>query len=101
MLEIINANKIVDERFVVGRFVCLRVQDSITNWRFQFEDLDAPTKRFVWVEVDKVGRWDNDEKKWMYKLNYPNCGVHKVSLDWFGDFQNALETFEIALKEVK
>jgi len=101
MLEIINANKIVGERFAIGRFVCLRALDTITHWRFQFEDLQSPMKRFVWIEVDKVGRWDNYEKKWLCALNYPNSPTHKVSLDYFGNFQNACETFEMALKEIK
>ena len=91
----------VGQRFINRRFVCLRVVDEITHWRFQFEDLQSPMKRFVWVDIDKVGRWDNYEKKWLYVLNYPNSPTHKVSLDYFGNFQNALETFETALKEVK
>lgn len=91
----------VGERFLAGRFVCLRTQDSITHWRFQFEDLKAPIKKFVWVEVDKVGSWDNYEKKYMYPLNYPNSPTHKVSSDYFRNFQNACETFTMALKEVK
>lgn len=101
MLKIVNPDKMTNIKFTNGRFVCLRALDTITHWRFQFEDLQSPMKRFVWVEVDKVGRWDNDEKKWMYQLNYPNCPLHKVSLDYFGNFQNALETFETALKVVK
>jgi hypothetical protein len=55
----------------------------------------------VWVDVDKVGRWDNYEKKNFYSLSYPNSSTHKVSLDYFGDFTNACETFTMALKEVK
>lgn len=102
MLKIVNPDKMTGQRFVAGRFVCLRTQDSITHWRFQFEDLKKqPTKAFVWIEVDKVGRWDSGEQKWMYTLNYPNCTLHKVSLDYFGQFKNAIETFEMALKEVK
>jgi hypothetical protein len=101
MLKIVNPNKMVGERFLIGRFVCLRVVDEITHWRFQFEDLKAPSKTFVWVDIDKVGRWDNYEKKNFYSLNYPNSSTHKVSLDYFGDFTNACETFTMALKEVK
>ena len=101
MLKIVNPDKMTGQRFVSGRFVCLRTQDSITHWRFQFEDLKAPTKRFVWIEVDKVGRWDVEEQKWMHELNYPNCPTHRVSLDYFGQFKNAIYTFEMALKEVK
>ena len=101
MLKIVNPNKMVGERFQTGRFVCLRVVDEITHWRFQFEDLKAHSKTFVWIEVDKVGRWDNQEQKWMYELNYPNCPIHRVSLDYFGEFKNAIYTFEMGLKEVK
>jgi hypothetical protein len=101
MLKIVNPNKMVGERFLIGRFVCLRVVDEITHWRFQFEDLKAPSKTFVWVDIDKVGRWDNYEKKNFYSLNYPNSSTHKVSLDYFSDFTNACETFTMALKEVK
>ena len=91
----------VGERFHTGRFVCLRVVDEITHWRFQFEDLKAFSKTFVWVDIDKVGRWDKYENKNFYSLNYPNCSTHKVSLDYFGKFDNAYETFEMALKEIK
>ena len=101
MLKIVNPDKMTGQRFVSGRFVCLRVVDEITHWRFQFEDLQSPMKRFVWVEVDKVGRWDGEEQKWMHELNYPNCPTHRVSLDYFGQFKNAIYTFEMALKEVK
>ncbi len=91
----------VSERFLTGRFVCLRVADEITHWRFQFEDLKAPSKTFVWIDIDKVGRWDDYEKKNFYSLFYPNSSTHKVSLDYFSDFKNAIATFEMALKEVK
>lgn len=101
MLKIVNPNKMVGERFHTGRFVCLRVVDEITQWRFQFENLKAPSKTFVWIDIDKVGRWDNYEKKNFYSLSYPNSSTHKVSLDYFGDFTNACETFTMALKEVK
>lgn len=101
MLKIINPDKMTGQQFVAGRFVCLTTQDSITHWRFQFEDLKASSKTFVWIEVDKVGRWDNQEQKWMYELNYPNCPIHRVSLDYFGEFKNAIYTFEMGLKEVK
>ena len=101
MLKIVNPDKMTGQRFVSGRFVCLRTQGSITHWRFQFEDLKAPSKTFVWIEVDKVGRWDNQEQKWMHILNYPNCPLHKISLEFFGNFKNAIATFEMALKEVK
>ena len=102
MLKIVNPDKMVGVKFISGRFVCERVEDSITHWRFQFEDLKKqPTKTFVWIEVDKVGRWDNEEQKWMHELNYPNCPLHKVSLEFFGNFKNAIATFEMALKEVK
>ena len=49
MLKIVNPDKMTGQRFVAGRFVCLRAQDSITHWRFQFEDLKAPSKTFIWI----------------------------------------------------
>ena len=52
--------------------------------------------------VFKIGKQsDGEEQKWMHILNYPNCPLHKVSLEFFGNFKNAIETFEMALKEVK
>ena len=101
MLKIVNPDKMVGRKFVKDRFVCIRTTDVITHWKFQLEDLKAPFKRFLLIEVDKVGRWDNIEQKWMYDLKYPDCPPHKVSLDYFGKFDNALETFEMALKEVR
>lgn len=101
MLKITNPDKMVGQRFLNGRFVCLRTQDSITQWRFQFEDLQAPTKRLVWIEVNKVGKWDDEEGKIMYILNYPNCPLHRLSFDYFNDFKNATDVFEMALKEVE
>lgn len=100
MLKIMNPDKMVGQTFRDGRFVCLRTQDSITQWRFQFEDLRAPTKRLVWIEVNKVGKWDDKEGKIMYILNYPNCPLHKITIDYFSNFLFACDTFEMALKEV-
>lgn len=101
MLKIVNNHKMIGQRFLTGRFICLRIQDSITHWRFEFEDTQWPAIRYVWVDVNKVASWDNYEKKWFYALNYPNCPTHRVSLDYFGNFQKACETFETALKEIK
>ncbi len=53
MLNIVNTNKVIGKTFVDGRFVCTYVQDSITQWRFQFEDLQSDSKRFLWIELHK------------------------------------------------
>ncbi len=97
MLNIVNTNKVIGKTFVDGRFVCTYVQDSITQWRFQFEDLQSDSKRFLWIELHKVGRWDDEDKRVYYTLGYYKAPLHRVSLDFFSELENVLSTFEDAL----
>jgi hypothetical protein len=101
ILKIKNVNRLVGCQFWDGIFVFTAAHETDTNYRFQFKDTRSNNLRVVWVEVSKIGRWDTTRKQWTYYLNYPNRkpSDHLVTADWFGDWQNAMETFGIALKE--
>lgn len=45
------------------------------------------------VLLDRCGEWDPEDQKWYYRLTYGQQKHHLVSADWFGDFDNAMETF--------
>ena len=54
ILKIHNTKRMVDTEFWNGRFRCLQVHETDTNYRFQFDDVQIPN-RYVWVEVRKDG----------------------------------------------
>jgi len=97
ILKIHNTNRMVDTEFWNGRFRCLQVHETDTNYRFQFDDSEVPS-RYVWIEVSKIGRIDN-EGDWSYSLNYMRCNQHLVTAKWFEDWHNVTKTFGDALKK--
>ena len=96
-LDIKNIHKVVDSEYHKGRFVCTKTLETETNYRFQFHDTHYATARYIWVEVSKWGHWNIVEGNWEYQLNYPNCGSHVVTADWFELKANVLYTFDGAL----
>lgn len=101
MLTIKNIDRITGESFVDGRFLCTNHIESGTSIRFQFLDTETQLGRYVWIEINRNKTWANDSKNpgWYYKLNYAGMPAeHKISADWFSDFDNARYTFETALK---
>ena len=97
ILKIYNTNRMVDTEFWNGRFRCLQVHETDTNYRFQFDDSEVPS-RYVWIEVSKIGRIDN-EGDWSYSLNYMRCNQHLVTAKWFANWKNVTKTFGDALKK--
>ena len=97
ILKIHNTNRMVGTMFWNRRFTCLQVHETDTNYRFQFDDSEVPS-RYVWIEVSKIGRIDN-EGDWSYSLNYMRCNQHLVTAKWFGDWKNVTKTFGDALKK--
>lgn len=97
-LHITNYNKMKGYKFWNARFICTNVVETDTNYRFQFEDTDSLSKRYVWIEVNRIGKWDVAENRWSYKLNYTKCPTHIVSANYFEDFNNAINTMGMALK---
>ena len=98
-LKIINADRMVSETFCDGRFICTNIHFSTTQWRFQFLDTKTQLGRYVWVEINRNGHWNDIDKKTYYNLKYPNIPAsHQISADWFADIDNARLTFEEALK---
>ena len=91
-------NRMVGTMFWNRRFTCLQVHETDANYRFQFDDAEVPNK-YLWVEVSKDGRIDN-EGDWSYSLNYMKCpNEHLVTAKWFGDWKNVTKTFGDALKK--
>ena len=102
MLSIKNIDRITGESFVDGRFLCTNHIESGTSIRFQFLDTETQLGRYVWVEINRNGHWNNIDKETYYNLNYPNIqALHQISADWFSDVDNARATFEEALKQNK
>ena len=100
ILKIKNANRLVGCQFWNGIFVFTSAHETDTNYRFQFQDTRSNNLKVIWVEVSKIGHWDRTSNEWIYLLNYPNIkSQHMVTAKWFGDWQNAMETFGVALKE--
>ena len=69
--------------------------ETETNYRFQFHDTKASSARYVWVEISRIGRWNDG--KWEYQLNYPNRPTHIVTADWLGFPPNAVKLMEDCL----
>jgi hypothetical protein len=97
ILKIKNTNRLVGTMFWNGRFKCLQVHETDTNYRFQFDDSEI-TGRYVWIEVSKIGHYNRIEQEWEYRLNYMNCPYHVVTAEWFEDYKNVMDTFGSALK---
>lgn len=96
-LDIKNVHKLIDSEYHRGRFVCTNGLETETNYRFQFYDTQAPSARYVWVEISRIGRWDVGEKHWVYRLNYPSCPTHIVTAEWLGFPPNAVKLMEDCL----
>ena len=99
ILHIQNYNKMEGHGFWNNRFVCTNTIENETLYRFQFEDTDSLQKRFIWVEILRIADWDRLDKKWVHRLNYPNCPQHIVTSKYLSDFGNAVKTMGMCLKE--
>lgn len=100
ILRIKNTDRLIGTQFWNGIFVFRYAHETDTNYRFQFEDTRNFNTKIIWIEVSKIGNWSHQDNKWVYSLNYPGLkSQHLVTADWFGDWQNAMETFGVALKE--
>lgn len=97
-LHITNYIKMKGREYWNARFVCTNTVETDTNYRFQFEDTNSFAKRYVWIEVSRIGEWDVQKAVWEYKLNYLNCPKHTVTADFIEDFNNAISVFGMALK---
>jgi len=99
-LKIENVNRLVGVEFWNGIFVFTSAHETDTNYRFQFQDTRSFNLKVVWIEVSKIGHWDRQNSEWVYTLNYPNLkSQHLITAKWFEDWQNAMETFGMALKQ--
>lgn len=96
-LDIHNINKLVHTEYHKGRFVCTKALETETNYRFQFHDTHYATSRYVWVEISKHGHYNNIEKHWEYRLNYPNCPTHIITAEWLSFPPNAVKLMEDCL----
>jgi hypothetical protein len=101
LLKIYNSDRLIGTQFWNGIFLFKRAQETETNYRFQFQDTRTPSLRVIWVEVSRIGHYNRIEQEWEYPLNYPNLkgGTHTITAKWFEDWQNAMETFGMALKK--
>lgn len=100
MLTIKNWNKLLGESFIDDKFLFTDFEETPTHLRFWFKDCISNKPGIgVWVEIEREGEYDDEEGIVMYGIQYPNCGPHKIGVDWFADIDNARWTFEQALKE--
>jgi len=99
-LKIENVNRLGCVQFWNGIFGFTSAHETDTNYRCQFQDTRSFNLKVIWVEVSKIGHWDRQNSEWIYTLNYPNIkSQHLITAKWFEDWQNAMETFGMALKE--
>ncbi len=98
ILHIQNPNKMEGESFYNNRFICTNTVENETLYRFQFEDTESLSKRYIWVEILRIADWDGIDKKWVHRLNYPNCPQHIVTSQYLSDYANAIRTMGLALK---
>jgi len=99
-LTIQNYTKVVGTQ-LHGRFVCTYVQQTPTNYRFQFRDDGSPQLRVLWIEVSRIWVWDMDDGgNWVYRLNYLNQthSIHIVTARWFAEWGNVMRTFKDCLE---
>ena len=99
ILQIQNYHKMTGEGFWNNRFICTNSIENETLYRFQFADMEADSKRYLWVEILRIPDWDGMDKKWVHRLNYPKCPKHIVTSEYLSDFRNAVRTMGIALNE--
>ncbi len=100
-LTIQNYTKVIGTKLHQDRFVCTYVQETPTNYRFQFKDNGSTQLRMIWIEVSRIGEWDADDGgNWTYRLNYPNLkhSIHIVTARWFGEKENVIKTFSGCLE---
>ena len=99
ILHIQNHKRMEGEEFYDGRFVCTTTVENDTLYRFQFCDHNWPSTRYIWIEILRIADWDRLDKKWVHRLNYPNCPQHIVTSKYLSDFRNAVKTMGMCLKE--
>lgn len=100
-LVIVNIDKMIGHEYKRGRFLCTKALETDTAYRFQFADNDSKSLRFIWIEVNRNGRWDTQDQKWYYQLNYPGVGGgHYVSADYWQFPPNVQKTFDSIFKEM-
>lgn len=99
ILHIQNYNRLDGTEYWNGRYVCTWSVETEQQYRFQFRDTQSPSGRYLWIEINRIGRWDTEEGRWMYSLNYQNVGGgHFVSADYFSDMDNVIWTMGECLK---
>jgi len=99
MLTIKNWDKLLGDTFVDDRFMFSNFVETGTKLRFWFKDLsDKIPAGGVWVEIERQGEFEPEYGYKMYKVIYPKGGEHRIGAHWFGDKDNAIWTFETALK---
>ena len=91
-LTIRGLNKVEGWEFY-GRFECSKVVEMRNSYRYQFKD-SVVMGRYLWVELNRNGMWDDVGGRWMYRLNYPNfSSEHYISAGWWSDLENVKRTF--------
>jgi hypothetical protein len=98
-LNIENYTKPIGWGFFNGRFTCIDAIETDTSYRFQFKDNQSPTLQILWIELNRNGNWDVEDKKYYYVLNYLNSNGHYVSADWFNNIGNVMNAFGEGLKK--
>lgn len=86
--------------FFNSRFECTNSIENPTCYRWQFIDNAHTSKRFVWIELTRIGHYNHIDQEWEYRLTYPNSPIHIVTTKWFSNIGNVMETFKECLKNI-
>jgi len=96
MLVIKNPNDITGMNFVDGRFTLRDVENYYDKYRFKFKE----TGRWVFVDVYRQPKWDDEEGRNMYRVDNGKFDKHWISADYFSKIKNVQWTFNQALKDL-
>jgi hypothetical protein len=96
MLVIKNPNDIKGMNFVNGRFTLREIEENDNRYRFGFKE----TGRWVYIDVYRNPKWDNERMENMYKIDNGRFDNHFVSAKYFGMIKNVQFTFTEALKDL-
>lgn len=100
MLTIKNWDKLIGTTFVDGRFLFSNFRETATKLSFWFKDLNGNLPAGgVWIEIERQGEFEPEKGYNMFRVTYPKCTSHRIGAHWFGDTDNAIWTFETALKD--
>jgi len=94
MLHIKNPNDITGMNFVDGRFTLRDVETYYDKYRFAFKE----TGRWVYVDVYRQPKWDDEKKRNMYRVDNGKFNSHWISAEYFGKIRNVQFTFTESLK---